>query len=571
MPSHTTAANITIRETLNLLDGPFASIAKGIGQDQYAFWLGSGISLGRVEGLKKLIPRVLDHLQRHLDGSDPHCRFRATLNQIIELVTLNSAEKAAIDFEQPITAWPTLSTIVDRLITNYARFLDLAPHGEEADYLVWEGINVSATYADPTIEPDSEHLCLAVLILEGVVSQMPSANWDGLIERAIEMIAPGNAALMVCILPEDLRAAAQQTMLYKFHGCAVCARRDEAKYRSRLIARFSQINSWRDQADNRAIVNRLVDIAMTKRTLMLGLSVQDANIQSVFALAQATMPWEWPIDPPAYAFSEDELGFDQRSLLQNVYRSGYTAATRNDIFSKALVRAFAKPLLAALVLHVICSKLEQLLELAPSALSAAERTCLASGLKYLRNVIGDATPPTASAVQSAIGHFARLMMIFHEGDAAPANLRYQPITSRPTQYLETDASIATAGLRELAVASALLGMGTEQGQWSIQTVDPATPSAGVFQIMSGARASKVYIVANTTSATKLRLNGHLADGDDAILIYSLDIAATMPRSPRSRRTRTGVPGVREVSIADLLVEATTSDELMQRFREEISA
>jgi len=40
----TTAFNISIRQVLDLLDGEFASMAEGIAQRRYVFWLGSGIS-----------------------------------------------------------------------------------------------------------------------------------------------------------------------------------------------------------------------------------------------------------------------------------------------------------------------------------------------------------------------------------------------------------------------------------------------------------------------------------------------------------------------------------------------
>ena len=102
------------------------------------------------------------------------------------------------------------------------------------------------------------------------------------------------------------------------------------------------------------------------------------------------MSWEWPIDPPAYAFSEDHLGIDQKGLLQIVYRSGYTVVTREDIFAHALIRAYAKPLLAALVLHVVFSKLERLLFLLQSALPQAERLLVAASLRQLRDRIADA-------------------------------------------------------------------------------------------------------------------------------------------------------------------------------------
>jgi hypothetical protein len=572
MPPAPKAANITLPQTLGLLDGPFASFAAAVCEDGYAFWLGSGISLGRVEGLKNLITRVLDHLQRRVQLGDPNCRFRHILHEIMNLAALGDAEHAANDVEQPITRWPALGTMVERLVGNYARFLELAPNGEDPDYLLWEAVDVRTTYADPSIRPDSEHLCLALLILEGVVSDMPSANWDGLIERAIDDVAPGQAALLVCVVNEDFRLPARQATLYKFHGCAVRARANAAQYRPRLIARSSQINGWSADDENRPMLNRLVDLATTKRTLMLGLSAQDGNIQSVFAEARTSMPWGWPIDPPAYAFSEDRLGFDQRSLLQIVYREGYTASTRDQIFARALVRAYAKPFLAALVLHVIFTKLERLLALVPCQLPDRERLLVASGLRRLRDSIADAAqPPTAAMASAAIKHCVRFMALFHEGDATPATIPYRPITPRAIQHLAADAASATAGMRQLAVAAALIGTGMSEGHWSMVAVDPPVPTESVFTLISGSRASKFFVVANTSAATRLKLNGHLKDDDDAIIVHSLEIAPAMPRSPRPRRARTGAPGNREVSIGGLLADAMSASGLMQRFREEISA
>lgn len=57
------AATISVCETLELLDGPFLAFAEGVAEDRYALWLGSGISFGRVDGLKKVVPRVIEFLR----------------------------------------------------------------------------------------------------------------------------------------------------------------------------------------------------------------------------------------------------------------------------------------------------------------------------------------------------------------------------------------------------------------------------------------------------------------------------------------------------------------------------
>lgn len=52
------------------------------------------------------------------------------------------------------------------MCNNYARLLDINVGGEPEDYLLWEAVDVRATFADPAKPPDVEHLCLAILVLE---------------------------------------------------------------------------------------------------------------------------------------------------------------------------------------------------------------------------------------------------------------------------------------------------------------------------------------------------------------------------------------------------------------------
>lgn len=125
-------------------------------------------------------------------------------------------------------------------------------------------------------------------------------------------------------------------------------------------------------------------------------------------------------------------------------------------------------------------------------------------------------------------------------------------------------------MRELSVAIGVIGLGVNRNIWTVQPGDPAAVASGAFEIESGGRESKAFIVANTTAATRLLLHGHVTDDDDAIVVYALEIAPLLPRSPRPRRSRTGSPGVRVVSISVLLAEVGTTNELMQRFQEELS-
>jgi hypothetical protein len=568
MPPGRSAADATVKDALDQLDGAFAGMAEGVSQDLYALWLGSGISFGRVEGLPELVPRVLHFLQQHVAVGDPDCPFRAALATVFTVASVSAADRAIIDAEKPIHDWPGIDSIIDRLVGNYARFLDTVVDDQDDDYLLWEAAEVRTTYGDPSIEPDAEHLCIGLLILEGVASDIPSANWDGLIEKAVTQLTNGAPALAVCVDPEDLRGPQLQARFYKFHGCAVRARADERKYRPLLIARQSQINGW--TARNAPLVNRLIDIATTKSTLMIGLSAQDANIQAIFAEAETRMEWPWPSDRPAYVFSADSLGVDQRGLLKNVYHGVYNATTRDDIYTSALIRAYAKSMLGALVLQVLSIKIRTLIELAPGNLQPAHRAALYSGVVHLRNVIATAAQPTDAAfVRRAVVHAARIGAMFHEGDATNIPLPYRPITSRPVQQMAGDVGLLATGLREFAVAIGLLGVGLRAGHWAIETVEPSDPRAGALRVVSAAGIAKLFLAGNAHAAARLKISGHLTDDDNAIVIHSREITVPMPRSPRGTMGRTGHPGIREVSISTLLNEVSDDNELLDRFRKEV--
>lgn len=568
MAANLDASTISVRQTLALLDGPFLTVANGIAESRYAFWLGSGISFGRVEGLRQVIPRVLEFLRARSDPTRDDCRFRIAIDNALDLAPLSADERARVDFTVAFADWPDANAITDRLINNYARLLDVQVADEAEDYLLWDGVDVAATYANPATEPDVEHLCVALLVLEGAVTELATANWDGLIEKAADELTGGQPCLVVCVRRENLQEPAQRAWLYKFHGCAPLAVQDEAHYRPFLIGRASQINGWAAHAEHHALVNKLVGIIISKPTLMMGLSAQDANIQALFAAAQNHSPWAWPGDRPSIVFSGDRVGADQHGMLQNVYRASLNPGNRQQVTDGALIRAYANPLLVALVLHVLSAKLCKLVEIAPTALSGADRAELCAGIVQLRNLVADeANGDRLGFVRAFVDGSSRLISLYRDGNVGNTPRVYHPLTDVPLHRIDGNAAIPASGLRELAVAIGILGMGVRDGHWALGGTDVDDPGSGVLAIESALGATNVLFAANSHVALKLQHNGHVAA--DAILLHGAEIAAVMPRSPRAAPGRTGKRAPREVSVADLLVEAADSGDLMQRFREAV--
>lgn len=565
------AATITVPETLALLDGPFASMARGVAEDRYVLWLGSGISFGRVDGLRQVIARVLEFLRVRTTPGDPTCRFSRALSQALELAPITDHERDRIDLTQPFSTWPDRDEIVRRLCANYARLLDINVEGEPDDYLLWEAVDVRATFGDPAKLPDVEHLCLAVLILEGACSDIASANWDGLIESSIAALAGGQPALSVCARPEDLREPAAHGRLIKFHGCAVRAAQHEAAYRPFLVARQSQINGWLLRPENAALRGRLVDLVATKPTLMIGLSAQDSNIQALFAEAAVHMPWRWPGDRPSYVFSENELGGDQQGLLKNVYCQDLTPANRQQIVDGSRIQAFANPLLLALVLHLLCSKVRTLVDLAVGAIPLADRQPLRDGVVALRDQLAACVAPDPLAfINAFIDQWGRSLNLIRNGSLTHGRGRYQPLTVESIAKITINPSLPASGMCETAVAAGVLGYGVSHGVWQIASPASNAVRDGMFRLDTPSGQAKVFLTSGPMSALQLRQDGHVEDADEPIVIHGQRLVVAQPRSPRSAPGRTGRLRAREVSIASLMESSATVDGLFQRFREELA-
>lgn len=575
-PLNVTAASITVSQTLELLDSRFPEFAQAVGQGRYACWLGSGISRERVDDLRRVIRRVLAHLRDRIDGSATACRFRAALDEILVFAQLSDAEKALIDFAEPIDVWPCLDIVLQRLIGSYARLLDVRVDGEVQDYLLWDAVDVCNTFANPKAEPDCEHLCIGVLILEGALGELASANWDGLIEVGLAELSASHAStLRVCVRAEDMREAPLRARLLKFHGCAVKARQDPGTYRSLLVGRLSQITQWPFDSSSSAMRKQLVNLAVTKQTLMIGLSAQDTNIQHVFAEAKSTMPWPWPCHPPAYVFAEDALGPDQRNLLKCVYPAAYDA-NGSAIDVSAQIRAFGKPLLLALMLHVVGAKLGAYIQVAAAPnLTAHDRSKLALGIGFVRNqAAASATSSALTFVRRFVHAIARTLSLFQDGRLlGDTDLTYRALNALPVHQISSDPNLTTSGLSELAVALGVLGRGCDSGAWSVALpqLPDLRPSALILTPV-GSNPARVVFVANNAAVVRLQMDGLISrNASDIIMIHSTPPARRMARSPNCAPGRTGRPAIREVSMTDLLRDSKDLDELQRRFREEAAA
>ena len=563
------AATITVRDTLAMLDGPKRNIAEGVADDRYVFWLGSGISRERLPDLRDIAKKVLIGLQARLDHNDQNCRFLRALRMVLDLTQPSPEEWERIDYTIQPHNWPDFDVLAARLVNNYARMLNISIGGENQDYILWEVLDAPNVYANEDIDPDAEHLCLAALALEGVASDMPSANWDFLVERAVKLLSGGRPVLRVVVAPEDVRGGRLRSNLYKFHGCAKKALEDEAQFRELLVARSSQIHGW--VARNPVMSQFLTNLIVSKPTIMLGLSAQDSNIQALFAAAEATMTWPWPSNPPAYAFSENALGVDQEGLLQNVYHQHIDATNKAKMEEEALIQAYAKPLLLSLLLYTLAAKLKSLVSVCAPGLAAEDRAKLIEGLDYGRNLIADHLAPNAEVVTELLIQWGRTMTMLRNGTLPMAiNGIYEPVTTEPLMRMLADPNLASSGMCQFAVALGIIGQGLARGLWTAAKADIDSNSSGAVVLNGRSGPAKIYFAANARSAIQLRLNGLIAENDDAVIVHSHENVQPMPRFPRRAPGRTGLATVREISIEDLLADGTETEDMLARFRSRVA-
>lgn len=559
-----------VAEVLACFDGEFAEVAASFASGEYLLWLGSGISRDVVPGVPTLLERMLEFLRTNTDATNPACRFRKALNEVLDVAGVPDAVVAAIDLDKPVSHWTALGDIVTRLVDKYSDVLDVQVQGESEDFLVWTGLDVPTTYGASGLVPDVEHLCVAILMLEGVVRSSPTTNWDGLVEAAIDSISEDpTEALKVVVRAIDFREPDRQAELVKFHGCAVSAATDEDEYRSLLIARRSQISGWTTDPGNQFMKNRLEHLFGSRPAFIVGLSAQDADIHTMLHQASRDLARKWPTSPPAVVFAEQRLHHHHRHVIKATYGDSYSP-NAETITKSALLGAYAKPALLALVLFTLSDKLSKLLGCVPEwSMAAGEIEHVRLGIRALRDALGrKADSDPRAFVDGVVSSMALGLSVFRKGRApSPAHVRYQPISSDPIATALRGPDFPGAALGRLAVAASLLGRGVGEGAWSLEVGTPDRPDEGVVRIAAGSHVSRAFVVRDSRALTQLELDGVVDPDDEMVLVIQAE-AARPPatRAPRARYGRTGIGGARHVDLEGLCATVSTADELFEAFR-----
>lgn len=574
----------TVSTVLERFDSSFAAFATAFNEGQYVLWLGSGISRERVPNVGHLLGRVAEHLRTNIVVGTADCEYRTALDEVLRLAGLSAAELRAIDYSIPFEDWQLKDRIVTALVTNYSRVLDvLVGDDNPEDYLVWTGLDVPGTYGDPDLEPDVEHYCVAILMLEGIVEAAVTANWDGLLEKALNKLTPSFDALVrVAVKPDDFRVVGRRIEIIKIHGCAVRARDDETGYRSTLVARHSQISAWTEQPQNRLMRKHLELRYAARLTLMIGLSAQDENFHTVFAAATQDLARDWPASPPAVVLSEERLESYHQSVLRTTYGTTYQGNS-SAIRDSSLLGAYGKPTLLALVLSSLTEKLSFLLEhVIGSTWGSVAVEQLRADLLRIRDLIAlHADPSEPAALEyTEMLNFQRqftsrlvdvvnfALTVFRTGRMpSPGGGRYEPLSDRPAAQAVLNADFPSKQFGRLGVVLALIGRGLSVGQWLTEPGDSTVAADGVIRLVTAGRSARVFFVRDAATLTQLELDASFDDSDgDVLIVIADEEPLTQTRSPRSRFGRDGRTSVGRFSVASAVADTESVDDLYEAFK-----
>ncbi|MEY9534728.1 SIR2 family protein [Sinorhizobium fredii] len=557
-----TASTISIAETIDLLDGQFSSFSVGFQAGLYALWLGSGISRERVVGLDGVLAKLLENLRLRITGAD--CEHHRAFDRILGLADLSPAEKEQIKLTESVASWPIHDELINRLWNKYSKVLGTEVQGRPFDYLLWDVLEFATTFAAQ--KADAEHLAIGMLVLEGVVLDLATANWDGLLEAAMVELGRPNETFRVAVTGDDLHGPLGIGTLYKFHGCANRAIANEADYRPLLVAREAAITHWAQNQRFTQMREQLRALIARSRTLMIGLSGQDTNIQQLFG----ANGWVWNSVPAPVMFAAQELSEGQKSILEGAYQGDYEA-NRDQIRTDATLPAFGKPLLLALLLRTMFGKLAALAGLLTSpAVGTAGKQSLVEGLKALECAAAQAGNANRyECARTIAALMGRVTEQFLGGPGSAGRRPYMPLSAQPAHLMQQDPAVGFSGRPEAAAALGLIGQGLVANQWSVSVDDPEHPTSGALRLAATAAEARVFLAANDDNINQLLASGAFDEvDDDVVVICSRKVTPRQQRSP-SKSWRTGKAPPRYISVSDLLEGSASFDEIQSRFNSEV--
>ncbi len=550
-----------LRNAHRSLQHEHAALVGDVVDGKRFFWLGSGISREQVPDLVAVLRRVLLFLRDRALGEAPSTAHRDAL---LEILSTHLPPEVA-RYEADEVAWVPLDP--EPLRGVYSQVLGVRVGDQPGDYLLMKAADLPNTYGADDLEPGAAHRFIAVLVAEGVLKEIASGNWDGLVETSVKELTNDPGLLDVYVSAEDLREGNSLAQIAKFHGCAVLTRRDHKRYAAKIIATRAQISRFESDDTFKHMREALQERTTKYRSLILGLSVQDNDLLNVFTRAAVNHPWRWEAAHPAYVFAQPTIQSPQRDVLENSYADEFETH-HSEIIATSAFGTYAEPLLAALVLEVLLHKLLALLTRQTTVDTAFEDD-LAQGVRRVAMIVAASAGNDVHALLAFVtGPYAALVRQYLGLDASH---RYVPLARGHRSQIKSEPMVSVTGADLLAAAIGLLGWGDLQGRWlirgtsdrasgNLQVIEQSTGRTTQLAIVKGAREADAVLASNVWTSCAGRM----------AILYTHERLRPAVRSATSR-----LGGGRRVSDrleahwSELSAHASTTDEIAGRFQTEV--
>lgn len=564
-----------VAESLALLRGPASAIKDGILNGEYALWLGSGISFGRMPGLTELIFLLLKALWDK--SPDPSSPYRLKFKEIV-----GKAPGLVNDSVDPAT-WvnPNRETFLKQLVPKYAEiFGDQVIVNNVPEQLSKDILDIPPIYNDATQQPDAEHAFVNALIRESIVTDIVTTNWDPLMERADEASRGTHpAALKVIACAEDFPAPSKDALatLLKIHGCARGCCLNRPKYWPYFIVTTLDLGRWNSEAIFSGFKTKTSSLLTGQPALFVGLSAQDFNLLQVIIDANRNSI-AFDVARPRLAFAPN-LGTSETTALKATYGDQVYTANYAKIAETANVKLYGKPLFGAIYLLTLFEKAKVMVrrvgasftkhhtDLVDEALATIE-TCLTQ--RY--DAIANHDQRWRLLSDDVRGFLSRFLRLYRHQKVPADAAEYDSVCESSIPRLRTDENISLA-VSWAIMAVAVCLRGKSDGIWNISIpTDRAGEHGHLLLTMKSGATLTLFFGEHTVAQAVLLAEGFIgtgAPGRIAIIYPSERLPHKTPLTPA-----TVYPGTasgadpKEIEFKSLLESSGTIGQLVDALRQE---